>query len=404
MARQSKDYKNKKFVIGELSNALKKTMNSFSIDPDAVSIGYYFVIDGIDDNKKLTFGEAEMITAFEEDVTLQLFFTSTDFKDYIIMLSVRSSSYYEKEVLRISIEFPTVEELKRAFSIIEMELNLESISEQDNKDKEIKSLITDTKDEDQNETLKKSFEPLQNSFDKEKSHINHIKKDYEKIYGPLRIFKEDLIFIMGLFQESYKHCEIKIDEYEGIKNKSDIDAIKAGINKDSTKNLRINGSNIQYGSNLTLRLSEHSARITVDDDKDVKSIGVLNQIDPILSKRENKILKFIDSKWGLPIIFIITIAIMVIAIMVINSLYADNLALKKTFFIILIPLGFVPLVCSLMSMIWINNKYTLIYLFNSNEKQHLLTRHRDEIIVGIIITVVGGLIFLLIASAFGLKY
>jgi hypothetical protein len=198
-----------------------------------------------------------------------------------------------------------------------------------------------------------------------------------------------------LFKNSYNYVEIQIDDFK-IQDESDIDDVKSGINKDSTQYLWIDGSDNEYGSNLILRLNKYSASITAKDDKDFKATGVLKEIDIILTQRENRILKFIDSTWGLIISFIIVIAIMIIAIIILNSIYTNkSFAINKSFTLLL----FAPTLFLIMYLVLTRNHYSIIYLFNSNEKQHFLTKYREVIIVlvtfilAIVGAIVGELIF-----------
>ncbi len=264
MPSQSKNYKNKNFIISELSKALKKTLTSINIDPDAFKIDYDFIFDGISDTKSLEYDAVDMITAIGEDESIRLYLNNVG-QIYSISLK-KGWMLSSNDILSIRISTPTVEELKKAFSTIETELNLENYE---------KKSITNSNKDDQDEAVNKPLEPIKNSSEKENSHIEHIKKDYVKNFGPIRIYKEDLIYITKLFKNSYKKCDIQIDELI-IKDEFNVDAIKTELNKDSTKFFLIRGYDVRFGSNLTLRLSKYSATITANDNEDYKSVGILD--------------------------------------------------------------------------------------------------------------------------------
>lgn len=365
MATLSKKYKIKKFSLNELSNAVKNTYFSLNFDPDEVTIRYDYVIDGINDEKELSFKELEMITSIENS-DLHFSYRSSNFYTQI-MLSEDVTLYGDK-FLRIGVGASSADLVKKTFSILEKELLLKEISN---------GIIESTTSE--------------TSKDADKSNLDgvkQVKKDLTKHYSPIKLYKEDLISLINLFDENYKKCKVQIDNYK-IKDKDAIENIKAKMNKDWSKTLSISGSN-SYGYDINLNLSPYSAYINVNDDKDVKSLGVLYKIDTIISKRENILLKWINihNNRYYGIIIISTVCSILIAI------FGRNLFGKSISLIIAIFFAFFP-IYMLLGMLFTYNRYNRIYLFNSNEKQHFLTKNRDIIVTiggGLLVTVVGGLI------------
>lgn len=383
MAHQSKNYENKKFSIQELSNALKKTFGLFKIDPDEVSIHCEFVINGIHDDKEMTFDEFDWITQFEDGFKFRL----SVYGDKLTSISLSKMYgakanvlYGKKNILEVSLSADK-NELKKIFQSLEMELELIQILEDNNESETSNELIINSNNDSVSQISEDTsmFEiPNEENINKfKKPTIEYIKKEYDKEFGPVRLFKEDLIDIIILFKKSYKFIKITIDEYK-IQDESSLDLVISKINKDSTNELYIGGSDRDYGNDIYLRLGKHSASITVIDQKDSKSRGVLDQVAIIISKRENKILKFIGN---FKVLGLTTFVVILISILNFFNDYLGNITLI---------LGFIPLIMVLISFYLTYNKHSLIYFFNSKEKNNFWKKNAETIMVSVLATIIGG--------------
>jgi hypothetical protein len=388
MARFTKRFENKEFVYYEISNAIKSTFISFDFDPSEIQMQFDFIIDEISQSENLTFEKLEMLTSIKEGTELQFFAMQHDIehengKSLSIYLTL---PIYDKNTIYIVITASTVEILKKALPILEDGLTLKEISKPNDK-----TIGVETPNLEEEFNLKEISKPNSevNEIDtpvivdknKNDSQIGYIyaKKLFKRKFGPIRMYKEDLEFIIKLFKEHYKFCRIRIDDK--IKDELGIEGVKTEIKKDWVTNIFIYGSDSRLGDNLDLNLGCNGANIIVYDEKDVKSMGVFHQVESRLSKKENKILKLVNSFKGFILICIVLLLI-ITNIIFGNYLYGEENSFIINLFLLVIS------IFNVISLALARNRYSLIYLFYSNEKKHFLVQNRD-IIVAIIGTFVG---------------
>lgn len=346
MANQYRSYENKIFEIAELFNILSKLIQEENIKLEDVSLILTFKEDDIDDDKKIEWNELKDLTSFENK-SLIIFFDGYDLK------SIFLSNLYNDEIISIAIKSNSINKLKYIFTFMENELKLKKINK--------------------NKRTKKTKNNIQES-----KGIQTLLKGHKKNYGPIRLFKEDLEKIIELFDENFSYYEIKIDNSYKIQDKPSFDRVINKINKDSTNQFSISGSNDQYGLDLYLDLDKTSAFLKVKNEKDV-SMAVFYQIDLILSTKEKKIIKYFTSdltigKYIFVMIFFYSISLNFTLILGINILFS------------FIALAFALITLLIIELLFFY-RMSLIYLYDSKEKETFFKKNKE--IIEIISIVIG---------------
>ncbi len=98
----------------------------------------------------------------------------------------------------------------------------------------------------------------------------------------------------------------------------------------------------------------------------------------------------LDSTRNFIIIYIIIFAILIASFIIPLFSYPQKLVAKEISFY-LILFAFIPILFTGITLTLTNKKHSIIY-FYSKEKQNLLKKYSVQIIIGIIITVIAGLI------------
>jgi hypothetical protein len=122
----------------------------------------------------------------------------------------------------------------------------------------------------------------------EGSSMKPVKKQYIKFYPVLRLYKDDLEEIVGIFKKHFTEIDIVADTYE-LTGIAEIDNIKKPkITNFSVKHYHQYDQEKPFrGELLSLDLTHNSARLYLSNDADTYLRGVAAQIDTLLSRKKS---------------------------------------------------------------------------------------------------------------------
>lgn len=209
--------------------------------------------------------------------------------------------------------------------------------------------------------------------------MKKVKKSYIKYYPFLRLFKRDIEEIIKLFKQNCESVEIYIDEYK----LDDISEIK-DIGKQEVSYFHIKSTLQAY-----LNLSSKSANFVLTNEDNLKLRGLETKIDQIFAGRKSA-WNILNSPW-----FIIPYTISTVCVVIWWLLSLTFLSLSLTFFASIVGvmiLGLFPLCISYLLKYIDSNKHCVIFLCNPEERSNFFKRNKDRLIVGLVITIVGGII------------
>ena len=371
MASTSKEYVYKTFQNGDLSRALKSLISKFGLDNGEIQITYHFLVDGIRDQKPLTWDEVDLITSFKND-NLDFTFPSRD-GGFISFYSDNIWDLNGKEnILRILVMFNDIEKLKNTFAFLENELELKKYDENDHES------TTDSSDD--SRMVKNDNVTIVNGS----NGIERMKKEHKESFGSLKLYLDNIIQITQLFIDNFPKYEIEIDKYKIASNdigivKNSLENIREDLRDELPKKFILRGYESDYYYSLWLMITDSTALIVLKDDEDFKNLGLAYHISGILSNTENKLLNKLSNISNFMLILVL-IASFSILLSVIVLLFAkikvinSNVANIISSILILSPFLFALIVSFFSSP---KNK---IYL-NYNEKGSFFQRNRDKILV-----------------------
>ncbi len=195
--------------------------------------------------------------------------------------------------------------------------------------------------------------------------MKKVKKTYSKDYPVLRLYKDDLEEIVGIFKSHFTEIEIVADEYE-LTELADIDNIK----KPKITHFKVDHYH-HYDQEkptrselLRLELTHYRARLYLSNNADTYLLGVASQLDALLSKKKSS-LGFLTSIRAIQISLAIYIPLYIILfIMGLSNRFAQSI-LPPSLLIIISIIG----VCWTIFLSQIKTKnYCVISLINSNTK------------------------------------
>lgn len=356
MANQVKEYTYKKFEINEISNAFKKTIEELNIEKEQFSIRHIFNKDDINDEEYITLRELGRLTELYKGDQLILSFDSSNF--------IGLTNWYPNDKsLMINVHAENREKLKKIFSIIESELNLQELAKKVEKDNGIG---------DNSENVKQINEI---------GSIEDVETSHRRKFSPIRLYKEDLIEMIRLVKDHYKYVEIHLANKK-MSDESAIDTVKANIKKDFTDNFSIKGSDNEWMSlsKIYLDLSRYGADITVNDKKDTYSIGVLYQLAEIISKRENKLDKLLNN------LRIFALVIFALFLLYVPLIIFKNELMSYNFWIYIFLIS-IPIILIIYVYYRTFKSHTVIYLFDSNDKTWINWIKENYGLIGLIVSI-----------------
>ena len=195
------------------------------------------------------------------------------------------------------------------------------------------------------------------------------KQSWRKDYKPLKLYKDDLAEMINIVKKRSESIEsdfkklivICIDEFE-IDDAAELDE----IGKDTINYFRVSLMD------FCLSLSKDSASLCVDDNQDTSLMGIANQFNEILRKRQRR-LSFLFSKAR----FIIG----VLVIFLIQFILGFFVAWKSAPFYWIIILAVIS-VCVVLKIVDIDSQYATIIMSNSGEVRSFFKRNKDKILTG----------------------
>jgi len=215
--------------------------------------------------------------------------------------------------------------------------------------------------------------------------MKKLNKEWERKYRPLKLYKDDLIDIINIAKEGYektnpdfhRHLVIQVDEFE-IEETVDLDDIEKEV-------VNIFYVYLNFSPVLRLRLEKYSASLLVTDDKDTWLMGVASKIDSILQKKQRRFsMLFSHARIGL-IIFG-----MLLLLFCLYCLAAWNIIPSYPVLII----GVIHIY-----VMWkvgdIKPNYSTIIMSNSNEVPSFYKRHKDKILLTIVVSIISSSISVL---------
>ena len=212
--------------------------------------------------------------------------------------------------------------------------------------------------------------------------MKKIKKGRFYNYGILRLYKDDLISIIKLFQDNFKDVKIIVEDYR-LENVKELDTIK----KDKINNFEVSTHDNGY---IDIKTEFNSVKIYISNDDDILLQGIYIKLDEILKKRKSIILHVFSSP--------ITIGFYLAPILIFIGLFPFKQKLWEGL-ILLILIIMIILICIYFGL----KQESYVYMHESSSHINLFEKNRDLIVgitVGIVTTVFGGVILYIILNSF----
>ena len=189
--------------------------------------------------------------------------------------------------------------------------------------------------------------------------MEKVKNGLYKGYGVLRLYREDLEDIISILTNLRIYTLVigknKLENFNEIAKISDneIKHIDCTLFTDSTDLIQ-------------LKFSRNDNNIYISNDDNIELLGIFNKIDRILSARENRALKFFDSKIGFLLTFVPLYSVIIIFNIFIPGKPSWALAIK--YFVLMLLFLIIPIVIAFINYRYENNNRFLLYMFNSMKK------------------------------------
>ncbi len=202
--------------------------------------------------------------------------------------------------------------------------------------------------------------------------MKKVKKPYVKRYPALRLYIDDLEEIVGIFKSHFTDIKIVADEYE-LTDIADINNIKKPLITDFSVSYNQHNQDPSRSGLLSLDLKPDHASIYLSDSEATYLCGVASQIDALLLRKKS-VAGFMASHRLIRFSLIVYIPFM-IALLLLSFIYHFVL-----WNILLFILTMIYLVWSNYTISIIDNRYCIIFLVNSNNKNNYFSRNKDQLI------------------------
>jgi len=210
--------------------------------------------------------------------------------------------------------------------------------------------------------------------------MEKIDKSVRKSYPPLRLYLEDLMEIIDIFDANFNEYKIEVDDFK-LDNIDEIDK----INKKEINNLYISTFE---GGFTSLNLNSFSASLKIDNEQDNKLLAVFHKIDKLLTGKEKFYLRVLATP---NTTYIFSLGILIFALLLLS--HKISLLLYILISLILICLMIVFLIVGYRIA---SKKYCIIYMVNSDSKIGFFEKNKDNIILSLFSTIFGGIIVVVI--------
>ncbi len=209
--------------------------------------------------------------------------------------------------------------------------------------------------------------------------MEKLKQTYYKKYPHIRLYLDDIQEIHKLFLNTFSKCEITAEGYK-LNDFSEI----LQLNKAQVTELKMVSTTTDYELIVEFSISTGGVHFSVSDDDALEGLGVGKKIDEIISKRHATFHNILDS-WWFPIVP--------------GPLFAIGI-----FLLFYSHVGLVLL--ALCVAIWIlilldatrsyPKYHSLVYLVSRHDKTGFFQRHKDQILLHLLNSIITGLIGLCI--------
>ena len=188
--------------------------------------------------------------------------------------------------------------------------------------------------------------------------------------------KENIREIFEIFQSNFDKVSLTIENYE-LENIDEIDNVPLKI----AHSFMLQSG---YSPYVYVEGKPYLLRLYLSNFSDTKQLGVKSKIDEVFSKtniKKSSTKKFSD----------VIVAVIGLLCGIISALTISNLFLQVSMFIVVSILVAFLLSC-LVSLTVVKNIHTTIILEKEPDKASFWVRNKDALIIGLLVTIVGGLI------------
>jgi len=205
--------------------------------------------------------------------------------------------------------------------------------------------------------------------------MKQVKKPYTKSYPVLRLFKDDLEEIVGIFKKHFTEIDIIADENQ-LTDIAEIDKIKRSkITHFSVEHHHYDQEPSRSGR-LSLDLTPESARLYLSDSAATYLRGVASEIDALLSKKKS-VLGFIASQRLNRISLIVYAPLLLILL---SSTFSSRFMLPIFWNALLLIFSAIFVSWSLWMSFILSKRYCVIFLNYSMSKTNYFSRNKDQLI------------------------
>ncbi len=202
------------------------------------------------------------------------------------------------------------------------------------------------------------------------------RREFSKSYPMIKLYKEDIEELNKLFLNNFTKYEIEADGYK----LNDISEI-ATINKDIIYDFSLSAyDEDKFYRIIHLGIHKRSINLYINDIDNIIYLGLFYSIDNIINKRK-RFSNIVNSKFGMYILLFICLILSYI----INKFIIIT---DKLLIAIIIPLLLIYSLNIIDKKICNNNIFIKCY----KDSPSFIKRNKDNLIVGIICTIIGGVI------------